>query len=133
MLRYRCCIPEANNCIIPESLFPSFEDKLISQNFDVLNGMPVQQMVETFQSITMNLLHNTFPEREIHVSREDSPWFNEILRQMKRKRQRWYNRHGKDEKYNSLKTQFEEKLKVEMLKNINKIICEVKEGKRGSI
>ena len=117
---------------MPESLLPTFEAKLLSQNFDILNGMSVQLMVETFQSITLNILHETFPERDICVSPEDSPWFNEHLRHLKRKRQRWYQRHGKDERYEQLQNHFDEKLKVEMIKYREKINIEVKEGKRGS-
>ena len=51
---------------------------------------------------------------------------------MKRKRQRRYQRHGKDERYNQLFKQFEEKLNIEMIKYREKINIEVKEGKRGS-
>ena len=75
-------------------------------------------------SITMNILHETFPEREICVSPEDSPWFNEGLRLLKRQRQRWYNRHGKDEKSIQLKNNFEDKLKIEMLKYRDKMNTE---------
>ena len=40
---------------LPESLFSTFEAKLLSQNFDALRGMSVQHMVDTFQSVTMNI------------------------------------------------------------------------------
>ena len=45
---------------------------------------------------------------------------------------RQYQRHGKTDKYIELKTKFDEKLKHEMLKYLDKIVKEVSEGKRGS-
>ena len=79
-----------------------------------------------------SLLCEVFPEKLIIISPEDRPWFNEQLRLLKRQRMRQYQRHGKNDKYDELKTRFDEKLKHEMLKYLEKIAIEVSEGRRGS-
>ena len=45
---------------------------------------------------------------------------------------RQYNRHGRSEKYLQLKSNFDEKFKIELVKYKNKIQLEVTEGSRGS-
>ena len=117
---------------LPESLLQSFHSKLAAYDFNIGNNLSVEQMVDNFQSGSTSLLHETFPEKEITVSPEDVPWFNEQLRNLKRQRQRRYTRHGKDKKYDEISQKFDEKLKTEMQKYIYKIKMEVKEGKRGS-
>ena len=98
----------------------------------MLCEMPVQQMVDTFQNVVNSLLCEIFPEKAIIISPEDRPWFNEQLRLLKRQRMRQYQRHGKNDKYVELKTKYDEKLKHEMLKYLEKIAKEVSEGQRGS-
>ena len=117
---------------IPESLLSTFEARLLSQDFQLLQGLPVSSMVDMFQTIVDRFVCETFPEKQISISPYDDPWFNEDLRHLKRQRQRRYERHGKDEKYEVLKAKFEERLKNEMLKYIDKIEEEVRTGKRGS-
>ena len=89
-------------------------------------------MVDTFQNISNSLLSETFPEKEIIVTPEDKPWFNERLRKTKRQRQREYNRHGRSSKYLDLVSKFDEMFKSELSKYLEKIKMEVTEGKRGS-
>ena len=110
----------------------TFETKLSSQNFEMLSEMPVDLMIKTFQDTLNIFLCETFPEKRIILSPDDKPWFNEQLRQLKRQRMRQYERFGKSEKYIELKLRFEEKLKVEMLKYMEKVMTEVTEGRRGS-
>ena len=69
---------------------------------------------------------------EVSSSSEDSPWFNEKLRQLKRQRLREYNHHGRSEKYLKMATNFDELFKSERSKYLEKIQREVTEGKRGS-
>ena len=94
--------------------------------------MEVDQMVESFQNTLNTILNSTFPEKKIILSPQDKPWFNEHLRTLKRKRMREYQRHGKSDKYLQLRTMYEEKLKTETLKYLDKIATEVVEGRRGS-
>ena len=117
---------------LPESLLQTFETKLSLINFDVLDELPVPEMVDTFQSTTNALFCETFPEKNIIISPEDAPWFTEELRHLKRQRQREYNRHGKSAKHLNLVKRFDEKAKLEISKYKEKITKEVLEGKRGS-
>ena len=102
---------------LPDSLLFTFQSKLRTQNFEMLRGMNIQEMVSTFQNVVNTLLCDTFPEKTIIISPEDKPWFTEGLRLLKRQRLRHYQRHGKDEKYNDLQLKFDQKMKSEM-KNI---------------
>ena len=117
---------------IPDSLLHIFQTKLESENFEVLNNLPIQEMVSRFQSVTNNLFCQTFPQKEITVSPEDQPWFNEQLRKLKRLRLKEYSRHGHSEKYNEIRIKFEVMSKAAIKKYKNKIDIEVTEGKRGS-
>ena len=117
---------------IPESLLQTFERKLKAQNFNALKNLPVTDMVGHFQKLSDRLLTEIFPEKEIVVSPEDKPWFNERLRTIKRQRQREYNRHGRSVKYIELASKFEQIFKSELSKYLEKIKLEVAEGKRGS-
>ena len=117
---------------IPESLIPIFEAKLASQDFEFLQSFSVPEMVHKFQLILNTILTETFPEKQIIISPYDDPWFNEQLRNLKRQRQRRYERHGKDERYQQLQSEFDEKLKIEKLKYREKVENEVREGRRGS-
>ena len=117
---------------LPDSLIESFQSKLADQNFNLLRGLPVGKMVELFQNVTGTLLCETFPEKDIIISPENEPWFNERLRNIKRQRQREYNHHGRSEKYLNLASKFDEMSKVEMSKYLEKVKTEVTEGKRGS-
>ena len=117
---------------IPESLITKFHIKLSALDFDVLHDLPVCEMVDVFHAWTSEILAQTFPEKQISISPYDVPWFSEELRLVKRQRQRYYTKHGKDQKYEELKTKFDDKLKKAKLKYKMKIESEVIEGKRGS-
>jgi hypothetical protein len=73
---------------IPESLLQTFETKLASENVSALCDLPVDEMVQTFQSVVNSHFCSTFPEKQIIVSPEDKPWFTEELRNLKRCRLR---------------------------------------------
>ena len=73
---------------LPESLIQVFETKLAAQDYHSLRHLPVDDMVDSFTHITDTLMTGTFPEKTIVVSSEDQPWFNEKLRQIKRRRLR---------------------------------------------
>ena len=117
---------------LPESLTITFQSKLIDINFSTILGMEVNQMVETFQNTLDDVLTSIFPQKKIIISPQDQPWFNEQLRILKRQRMREYERHGKSDKYIQMRSKYEEKQKIEMLKYLEKIATEVSEGRRGS-
>ena len=83
---------------LPESLIPVFQEKLGANNFEMLHGLSVSEMVDTFQAVVNAILCQTFPEKQIVISPYDDPWFNEELRKLKRQKQRQYECHGKNAK-----------------------------------
>ena len=113
---------------LPDSLLQVFGDKLKKLNFRKFEDLPSNEMVEYFQNTLQKLVCETFPEKEITISPEDKPYFNENLRVLKRRRQREYTRHGRSVKYLEIKNIFEEKLNCEMVKYMDKIMVEVTEG-----
>ena len=68
---------------LPESLLQVFGDKLEKLNFHNLEDLPSNEMVEHFQNTLQKLVCETFPEKEIIISPEDKPYFNEYLRMLK--------------------------------------------------
>ena len=102
------------------------------QKFTITNESS-SKIVQHFQDTLKSIVDNTFPERKIQINSDDKPYFTEKLRKLKRIRQREYQKHGRSDKYLELKENFEDKLKNEKLKYIQKISTEVTEGRRGSI
>ena len=118
---------------LPASLIEVFERKLAAQDYDALKHLTVDQMVETYQTITSTVLSETFPLKSIIVSDQDKPWFNEKLRHIKRQRLREYEKHGLSDKYLKLAENFNSIFRAERDKYFEKIKLEVSEGERGSI
>ena len=120
---------------LPESLLPAFEEKITTQlhEFRINKELTSTQIVQSFQNTLDYVVSDIFPKRKVTINSEDKPYFTEKLRKLKRNRKREYYKHGKSEKYIKLKENFEEKLKNEKLKYIQKISLEVSEGRRGSI
>ena len=73
-----------------------------------------------------------FPLKKISVSPYDKPWMTEELKSLRNRRQRVYRRQGRSSQYLEVKDEFDCKLKSAAAKYKDKIIAEVKEGKRGS-
>ena len=95
--------------------------------------MNVDEMVDAFVDHSKLLVDEFFPEKKVMVAPEEKPYFTEELRQLKRKRQRAYAKHGRRSiKYKRLKEIFDLKLQSESQKYILKIQKEIQEGKRGS-
>ena len=118
---------------IPESLLLAFGQKLEVTDFSsVYMQENSTNMVDMFQNKMSKLVEETFPLKSIIISNEDQVWFNEDLRAIKRARLREYNRHGKTQKYQDLKSKFDTKFRQEFFRYKAKIEMEVKEGKRGS-
>ena len=118
---------------LPESLISSFGQKLENEDWSCLEECETTtQMVEKLQIMLEALMTSTFPEKTITIYPDDKPWFTEKLRKLKRERQRLYRKGGKNEKYLECKEKFYELVKSEISKYKDKLITEVKEGKRGS-
>ena len=91
---------------------------------EIQETMNSTQMVDAF-------VDKVFPMKQIQVGPADKPYFMEELRQLKRKRQRAYQLHGRrNSKYKSLKQSFDLKLLNEAKKYQTRIENEVVNGKR---
>ena len=120
---------------LPESLVEIFGQKLGNEEWDFLNpalATNTTEMVDLLQSFFKDSVESTFPQKEIRVSPEDKPWFNENLRLLKRQRQRICLKEGKSQAYWKVMEKFEYKSISEKHKYKDKVLKEVKEGKRGS-
>ena len=89
-------------------------------------------MVDEFQIAASWMVDEIFPMKAVTIIEGDQPFFTDELRQMRRQRDRAYQRGGKSQTYFSLQNKFSQKLKSEAFKYKQKILQEVKEGKRGS-
>ena len=118
---------------LPASLIEIFKTKLVTQDFDTIKHMHIDNMVDAYQKITTNLLSETFPLKTIIISDQDKPWFNEKLRRIKRQRLREYEKHGQSSKYWEIVDSFNQLFKTERDKYFDKIKLLVSEGERGSI
>ena len=118
----------------PDSGVKNFGFCLMEEDWSALeDDMSSADMVDTFVNINEKMVNKVFPEKEIQVGPGDLPYFTEELRHLKRQRLRAYNAHGgKSDQYLRLKSRFDEVLKREASKYIQKIESEVIEGKRGS-
>ena len=74
----------------------------------------------------------TSPIKKITISPYDKAWMTEELKIIRRRRQRIYRSEGRSQRYVTLKKEFDDKLKSEAAKYVDKIKKEVVEGKRGS-
>jgi hypothetical protein len=90
-------------------------------------------MVQMFQNTMEKLVCEIFPDKEIIINSEDKPCLNEKLRNLKRKRRREYQRHGRTEKYLEIKRKFDENLENEKLKYIEKIKNEVSKANEEAV
>ena len=118
---------------LPESLTVIFGQKLSSESWGNLGPqLNPTDLVKNFQDTLNTMFTDTFPEKKIVINPKDSPWFNEKLRLIKRQRQRIYQKSGKNDEYLKCREKYEKLAKTEIQKYKEKLINEVKEGKRGS-
>ena len=90
------------------------------------------EVVASFESRSAEMVDCQFPVKTIQVGPHDLPYFTEELRKLKRRRQRAYRKGKRSEQYRRSKEAFESRKVKEATKYRNKIIEEVREGKRTS-
>ena len=118
---------------MPDSLVTGFGPRLAEMDWSCLEPtMPTDKIVEKSEAAALQLVNEHFPQKQVTIIEGDQPYFTEELRQLRRQRDRAYERGGKSPTYLSLQNKFKVKLNSEAAKYRNKIIKEVNEGKRGS-
>ena len=58
-------------------------------------------------------VNKCFPEKQIQVTSDDSPWCTDKVKNLKRTKCREYNKHRKSSKWLELKDKYDTLLKVE--------------------
>ena len=118
----------------PDSALHSFGQEFVRQKWDFHDTISdTTEMVSNFENTMKFYTDKYFPLKHISISNFDKPYFSEELRKLRRKRQRLYRKFGKTEHYDEISRIFESKLLSEKSKYREKLIKEVKEGKRGSM
>ena len=118
---------------MPDSQVSDFGQKLVQEKWRCLeDGASTEELVEAFQAATTRLIDQHFPMKQVTIIEGDLPYFTEELRELRRTRDRSYQRCGKGQTYIEIQEMFQWKLKNEASKYRNKIINDVSEGKRGS-
>ena len=117
----------------PDSAIFEFGREFVQVNWDNLDSFEdPTKMASYFEEQMDFYVAKYFPLKKITVSPLDKPYFNEEFRLLRRQRQRCYKKFGKTEKYVEIKNRFDSKLLIEKQKYREKLLKEVKEGKRGS-
>ena len=117
---------------MPDSLVSEFGPRLADRDWSFLVGLPVDQMVGQFEDAAARMVDETFPLKKVRIIEGDQTFFTEELRQLRRQRNRAYQRAGKSRTYFLLQNKFNEKLKCEANKYKQKILKEVSDGRMGS-
>ena len=118
----------------PESIRARFSLQLQNEDWaSVQSDLSPTEMVDKFENTSKDLVDTFFPQKTVSVGPADLPYFTEELRKLKRTRLRAYDQHGRrSHQYIRAKELFDEKLQRESTKYREKIMLEVREGKRGS-
>jgi hypothetical protein len=118
----------------PESGLATFGVALLQEQWAGMGALSsVSEMVGSFETRSEELVGIYFPKKVISVGAGDLPYFTEELRLLKRQRQRAYAAQGRrGQRYIQLREKFDARKKTESIKYREKLMAEVREGKRGS-
>ena len=73
-------------------------------------------------------VNRCFPEKEIKMSSDDSPWCTEKVKKIKRIKCREYSKHRKSPKWLTLKVKYDNVIKEEKTKFCRKVVKDLKES-----
>ena len=115
---------------LPDSRIREFGQWIGTEQWgDIEKETDPSGQVEVFESIMMQKMDKYFPQKIIKLGLEDKAYMTSELKTLKRRRMREYRKKGRSAKYESLKSEFAEKLKkaasnflkknIESLKNSN--------------
>ena len=118
---------------MPDSSIGEFSKSIDGINWPLMMaGLNPSEMVNIFQKMTTELQDIHFPVKKVTVTAYDRPWITEELKSLRRQRQRVYRKEGRSFRYLKIKKEFDDKLKAEAAKFMNKLNDEISSGKRGS-
>ena len=118
---------------LPESLMLEFGEQLAKEEWNFLSPeMNSTELVDKFECYTSDLINSVFPLKTVTVSDFDKPYITEELKRLRRQRQRIYAKTGRSPRYLAIKSQFDLRLRAEVLKYQEKVTAEVSDGKRNS-
>ena len=117
-----------------ESGMAEFGYSLISEDWRMLedSAASTSDIVSRFEEHSRSIVNAQFPTKTVFVGIQDLPYFTEELRKLKRKKQRAYRKGKRSQPYIQAKALFDEKMKREVIKYREKILKEVREGKKSS-
>ena len=117
----------------PESSLAKFGITLLAEDWGILEGaVDSSDMVDKFETWSNTIVNRQFPAKTVLVGSQDLPYFTEELRRLKRRRQRAYKKGKRSEQYRKCKVAFENKKVSEAIKYKERIMADVREGKRSS-
>ena len=92
---------------LPNSGLIKFKSWVQDQNWsEILNEQSVDVKAEQLHKMVMTKLDEFCPEKKIRISSDDTPWFNEQLKRLNRKKQREYNKNRNSPRYKKLQKLF---------------------------
>ena len=88
-------------------------------------------LVKKFENIVGEKIDHFFPQKVTKIGVGDPPYITSELKTLKRKRMRVYRKHGKNEKYIQLRSEFESKLKKAAQDYLRKNLDSLRESNPG--
>ena len=67
------------------------------------------EKAKNLQNLLLEGLDNFLPLKNVRICSEDSPWYNQKLKNIDRRQKREYNKHKKSVKWNKLNEMYLEK------------------------
>ena len=81
---------------MPDSLVASFGPVLVEEDWSFLeDGLTIEEMVDSFQNTASRMVDQHFPKQTVTSTQGEKPYFTEELKQLRRQRDRIYQRTGK--------------------------------------
>ena len=119
---------------LPESGLRSFGQWIVNEKWDVVKQdlSPTEQVSE-FESLLLNKLNLSCPEKTVRISSQDKQWITSELKSLDRKKSREYQKKGKSLKYRKLAEEFKAKYKSETDKYLKTNVDVLKECKPGQV
>jgi hypothetical protein len=89
------------------------------------NDSPTQQF-ENFEKLVQEKVDFFLPEKKIRVTKKDKEYITAELKNLDRKKKREWSKNGKSQKYISLKSEFDQKLKKAASQFITKCVTDLR-------